>query len=338
MCSYKDFMGRSSLDQLRELAKGFYAATWALTDDFEKARFLLDDHLHTIGLDDMHEAVSAAGGSAQVALVTEYCVLSRWPEFGFPHVVLGPQRMAEMALTRITKETTEGITLPWPSVYVALPPGLEVYSPDTDQMETIDRLSILMHRAHDQDPARQTLGIETGTMLFSWVGSTVNGLTICRGCALPEHFADPFEGKGEDGFLDYAIDDQDERVMGALDRIVVGLCLYMDDPDILEGAKKRATGKTARKKRRRFPHGVENYVLSDNVAIDAREVLSQYVSHGGKSPMVRSFVRPHWQRYRTGKGRTETVLKHRAGFFRGPKNAPMRAHKHRIPEPQKRDN
>lgn len=51
----------------------------------------------------------------------------------------------------------------------------------------------------------------------------------------------------------------------------------------------------------------------------------------GKSPMVRTLVAGHWQRFATGEGRKNRTWKFRQPFWRGPTDAPVAEnHEHRM--------
>lgn len=325
--------GRLTFAEVRKMAQGFYEATWKQSNDPLVVRSLLDDYLYSEGLDGLVLALGE-GSAASIGLITDYQIISQWPMYGHPHVILGAQRTASFALTKIQRETVEDLPFPWDAFFITLPENLlTVESPQTGEQESIDRISVLNHICQPNDPVLAAAGIPAGEQIVSWVATTPSGVQLCRGCMRLDNFVDPIE-TGERGFYDYHMDDQDARVMVCIDKIIVGVCLYMQDPDVRETAKKRTTGKTARKKRLRFPVGLDNYSCPDTVVVDAREVLREYVGKGGKSPIVRSYVRPHWHRFRTGKGRKNVTLKYLEGYMKGPRGAPMKPRNMKIPEPR----
>lgn len=65
-------------------------------------------------------------------------------------------------------------------------------------------------------------------------------------------------------------------------------------------------------------------LLGRSIKVDRLMPQTTRESRGPGSPLtVRTLVSGHWQRYATGKGRTERVWKYRQPFWRGPEDAPV---------------
>ncbi len=79
------------------------------------------------------------------------------------------------------------------------------------------------------------------------------------------------------------------------------------------------------------PRGIHRLIRE--VKVDCRAAVAAYLSgERSKSPTVQTLVRGHYQRVAVGPGRTGRRWVHREPFWRGPEDAPVAVHTHRLAE------
>lgn len=310
----------SSFEIIRKLSQEYYDVTWALTNDQETYVELFDERLRSQGssLNELlaHEDVAGSGHGFLVPIH----VMAKWPVYGFPHVIMGPKRAASFALTSVSDASSvEHLKFPWDVFYVTLPTGLLKMEGGTDY---IDRIAVRIY----EWLGSESLTHRTGDRVIDWMASSKTTYRCMFKTGMCAHdFIDS-------SMLESSMEAEGKRVASCIDKIILGIAQYFENPDLREKAKKRATGKTARKKHKRYPKGITNYIPTEDVLSDAGTVLREYLEKGGKSPVFRSYVRPHWHTFWVGPGRKERRLNYIDGYMKGPKGGPIRLKNQRVPE------
>jgi len=313
-----------SSSQIIDFSMSLFKDTWKIYDNEQEARHALSLKLKDIP---RIQEVFHRGGAASTALKSQLQWCARWPSCGFPTVSLKEKRASAFATTGITKDVGKDVVPPWPAFLIKIPEGfLEILNPQTDTLESIENISVLWFETIKED----TIGLASGTKVWSWVAWTKSGLSINMGAQTKEKWVD---SKIEDpGFFDYQCDSRDERAMVLIKRIIAGVCLHLNSPEHLKLAKKRGQSKNFKRNTTLHFRKFDNYVFGEDTVIDARNVVSKFLEKGGKSPTVQSFTRGHWRTQRYGKNSALKKWINIEGYWRGPEAAPIKVRKTIIKE------
>jgi hypothetical protein len=230
-----------------------------------------------------------------------------WAKSGFQRVVVGHKLAASLMATQA--DDAESMTCsPWDAYLVEVPPELVrvtvhgvvtsfdvvgVWHPDG---EAVRHFVVLSRDSH---------AMLMGRLVFP----------------LPEL------RDGSGGV--FTSDDQAvlNRARDCMARLIISTELEMSDPTRVKRpppSKRPKNGTSA-------PSGVHR--LLREVRVDCREALAAYISgERGTSPSVQTLVRGHFQRVAVGAGRVGRRWVHKEPYWRGPEDAPVAVHVHRLAE------
>jgi hypothetical protein len=220
-----------------------------------------------------------------------------------------------LAATAIPGEVVASIRPPWPAFLVNLE-GVEDLLPDPDRPGFFfDRVEVLYTSVLGGEPTwsfwRKSLSSDERVMLATtpeeW-GSDLDSLQL-------------FDGVAED---------PQARVFQAVSRIVLGACLMMSAPGQVEQTRNRGRSKRFR---RSGPPGMTDFVLGNDVRVDVREPIRDYILRGGSSPTVQSLVRGHWKYQAHGPWHSMRKLIHVEPYWRGPEDGPVVVRAHQLADP-----
>ncbi|MBX3216928.1 MAG: hypothetical protein KF850_33155 [Labilithrix sp.] len=254
------------------------------------------------------EATDIAG--APHAVVCECWWMGRWRADRYPRVVLGPRRAASLMATGVAAEQMSMVVPPWRAFLVEIADSPVVirdpHAPDGSA--PIDRLEVQYSMHHDGQPG------------WTMLASTAFGTGVQRyNVFSPDWINDALVYEGPADAFSLACDAEDLRALSVLSRLVAGLSLSLATPEALADAVRRAKGKSYRA-RRRGPSVLRDYVLGDDVRVDVREAVRDYVTRGGRAPRVQHLVRGHWRTQPHGPERALRKWIHVEPYWRGPES------------------
>jgi hypothetical protein len=258
-----------------------------------------------------------------------------WGLCGFPSLIVGPKRAAYFASTQIRDECAEMFEPPWPAFYVSLrdcPWSTQVGR----ERARYTGMSVFSGKAQPNDLVVLEGDVAPGSRVWTWVAHTeVNHVTVFR--AMYSYNWDskkvnPWTWSVSESSL--PPDEEDVRMSQVLCQLVAGIALeFQSTEGAREAAQKRAHGKGQRDRTRQFstrlPRG-SVYVLGDDVVVDARPAVADYIAGNSSSPSVRSFVRPHPRMQAHGPGWSQRRLIRIEGYWKGPADAPVVIRTHRF--------
>lgn len=234
--------------------------------------------------------------------------MTTWRRCGMPHLIVGAKRTAYYGATRLTTDVE--FLPPWPAFLLSI--NTDVTFLTAEGVERPLRNVLVTYHESGTWHALRLRGSVTLGLPFSW----------------------RFDNCTNEWFHPAASEEQDHnrRAYVILMQIVGGIALeFQAHPDVTEAALKRSSSKSSKLK-----HGPllglsdKTYVFAEDVVVDARPVITDFMSKGGKSPTVRSFTRPHARRQHYGPGNSQVKVIRIEGFWRGPKDGPIAVRSHRF--------
>ncbi len=268
--------------------------------------------------------VLSDGGAGAQGLYTQLRWGADWAASGFPRVDLRPKRSSAFGATRISKEASSHVVMPWKAFLITLPPGIfTAFSPYSEKEVSVLQVQVVQYEAIPED--RHNL--VPGEPLFSFVAQASDGLLLTRTGLSCADWGD--STATEKGAFGLDVEDRDERLLQVLTRIVLGTAVMMTSPKAQELAHSRTGSKSQKQRFCWEPPEIKSYVLGEDVRFDAVRGVGDYIAGNGSSPAVQSLVGWHWRR--TWKGRGEDrrqewgVVKE---YWRGPKDAPVKIRAH----------
>lgn len=244
----------------------------------------------------------------------------RWVTSGFPSIVLGEKRASDFGATEIPK--TLKPTSPFPAFLVILPKGFFVMDREGER-EELQYIYAYQNEVLEGDAVTRQQG-QVGENRWMVI---VNGPSS-ESCLYKSNIF--LHEAGDAGWheptapTDLVGDDADERVLALSCNIVSQVCWAFDQPEVRERTKARAKSKSRRKQLQGMKKPLSNYVFTEDVFMDVTGPVKEYLKTGrGKSPVVRSLVRPHIKRVRYGEKHALTRWQRIEGYIRGPSGAPM---------------
>lgn len=300
---------RASLRDIVELSEIYWRRSYATTDD--------DGAAWESFASSCPELAGAPAPNVAMAFWS-----ARWRSKGFPRVVVGPRRAAVLMATGIRAEQMPDVVPPWPAFLVELTDSPIQINLVNGGTSPIDRIEVHYASHH------------TGAPAWSIIAETPAGPSIHRFNVAPTKWLDDkLEHEPvTDGHSSLEVDDVDLRALTTLSRLVTGLCMSLSDPERYAEARARAKGKSYRA-RRRGPPQLADFVLGDDVRVDVREAVAEYVARGGRAPKVQSLVRGHWKMQAHGVDRALRKWIHVEPYWRGPEDAPVLIRRHTTREP-----
>lgn len=304
---------RLPLTPLMRLAREFYRTSFARTDDDDLAYRICvqcTERGHQFRLDRPPEP-----DDTERADNANSFWMAKWCACGFPRLRIRALRAASLAATAIPGGVVGSVRPPWPAFLVNLE-GVDDLLPDPDRPGFFyDQVEVLYTSVLGGEPTwsfwRKSLSSEArvmlGTRAEDW-GSDLDSLRL----------------------FDHAAGDPQARLFQVVSRIVLGACLMLSAPGQVEQTRNRARSKRFR---RSGPPGMTDFVLGNDVRVDVREPVRDYILRGGSSPTVQSLVRGHWKYQAHGPQYSLRKLIHVEPYWRGPEDGPVVVRAHRLGEP-----
>lgn len=235
---------------------------------------------------------------------------AKWCTSAFPRVRLRSARAAWFAASAISADVMADVRPPWPAFMVQLEGEPLLIDPEHPGVY-YDQIEVLYSTA-------------TGTPTWSFWRRAPYCHNYFRLWTTSEEWASDLNGAR---LFDRDGADPQARIFQVVSRIVLGLCIHLTEPHILDEARHRARSPRFRNVRSGPPQ-LTNLVIGNDVKVDVGEAIREYVRRGGSSPTVQSLIRGHWKRQPHGPGLSERKWIHVEPYWRGPETGPVlvRAH------------
>lgn len=232
-----------------------------------------------------------------------------WCQCGLPRVRVRAARAASFAATSMPPEQATAVVPPWSAFLIELE-NVETMLTLPGSEDPFDRVEVL------------NTSLIAGSPTWSVFARSRGGNVLHR-LLLPED--DWGAQAGDSGLFRDAAVDASERLLQVVCRIVLGTCLALSSPEERETGRHRACSKRFR--RHRHP-GVTDFVVGNDVRVDVRSAVGDYVAGGGVPPAVQSLVRGHWKRQAHGPGGALRRWIQIEPYWRGPEEGPVVVRKH----------
>lgn len=237
--------------------------------------------------------------------------VGKWCASGFPRVRLRTARAALLAATAVPGDMVQEVRPPWPAFLIQLE-GEEQLLADPERPGVYyDQIQVMYSEA-------------TGRPTWSFFRYSPTCVNYSRIWTAPEQWGSDLDSLR---LFDGEELDPQSRIFQVVSRIVLGLCLHLTIPGMLDQARHRAKSKRF-KNDRSGPPQMTNFVIGEDVKVDVRDAIRSYIRSGGSSPTVQSLVRGHWKRQAHGPNHSLRKLIHVEPYWRGPEDGPvvLRAH------------
>ena len=266
-------------------------------------------------------------------------IFADWYDNGMPVVEVGHKLAASYMSTRISKEMTAKIHLPFSTFKIQVPVGaLQLLDCTTGKPAHVTGLyvgntSVIDGNLHSELSSMRPKEILQHVKQSSYLLLvTETGTTVWRSCLDSEEvFTDSDIPDSPLGALDMALEDFDRRALVLAGRLAASVILHISGN---EGYEKVGTGHEnfdSTTNRRRSPHPTyRKFVVTRNVVHDMREAVCEYLRGNRKTLSVQTMVTGHWRWQPHGAGRA--LVKHIfiEPFWRGPEDAPIALRKHKL--------
>lgn len=289
-------------------------------EDFQKAAELMHAHLKK------EEKRRPEWAEAQLlALWTEdfqtlYFFAARWAHFGLPVVQLaGHKYAAALMATSVPKEVR--VKPPWRAFLVELPGGL-ITCEGPRGRDSLRFICVDVRPATRPGEATNPDGwniVAYGDhVTLSRVRVTTDEM---RGdVAIPDREASAFS---------LEVNNEDERVLHILSRLVLSVCMAMSSPDgALNDENVTRVGKDGNKREGDEP-ACRIYKVGRPVDLDCRPALYAYLGGDKRAPLTVQFlVRGHWRDQACGPGQVLRRTIWIKPYWKGPVDAPINVRPH----------
>jgi hypothetical protein len=262
---------------------------------------------------------------------------ARWAEGGFPRVALTTEQTAALMLTDLTEEQVELARPPWRAFVITMPPDALVVEDRDGVSYPLQRVGVMRyetsaasvpHLVHNKRwVVRADFGRGAGDGFYLWSLNRTN----------TELYApDAFRSWDRSPDL-LAMEENEERAIHIIGRLVVNLCVAMSDPTMIRkpaaasapaarGVKQSRTARRAAQ----FSQGV-TYTLGLPVTVNFKDAVHGYVSGDVKQLRnVRWVVRGHFRQQAHGPGRTLRTQKYIEPHWAGREGAPILVRSHKL--------
>lgn len=309
-------------------------ACWRAVNRWPMSGSYTDQELEDALWEGLHRYFTPQGRQMALndpAVMTMIRMGVQWVASTMPVVEVPELVAAALCVTSVAFEPgDEAFQAPWRGFAIEVPPGLiQLVNPEG---QTEDIFVIFVDRSLGFRPDE--------TMQQGWSFVAVAPTTELSQCVLTteELFCDDprsfpgvfFENTSEMLDLDF-------RALTLCRALVRGVILRCTDPDNRTRYHKTFGSSPKARAARRAKYGAlpdfDRYVITDTVAIDAREVVRQFARGERSSPSVRHLVRGHFRNQVCGAGRADRKRIWIQPHWRGEEGLPIATKNHRLASP-----
>jgi hypothetical protein len=240
-----------------------------------------------------------------------YC----WAKYGYRQLVCSHRYAAALMCTRVSDDVLQDLMAPWPCFAVEIPSGLlEIDTVDGGRSPLV---FAFVRRGAWGTRSHQQVG-------WSFVAFAANGLTLWAfNQDLPQLLR--MDRSAVDVALSEEITTFDERSQMLLWRLIIGLCLAMQDRSNVKESK---SVRSPSQQRRFTKEPVcRTYIIGRPPAFDCRDEVRRYLAgdrnrkHGPLT--VQTLVCGHWRHQPHGPGNQQRKVIWIEPFWRGPEDKPI---------------
>lgn len=247
----------------------------------------------------------------------------RWYKEGLP-IVRTDEKYAALLMSTSAKDIEEGsVVPPWPAFAIDLPTTLLFTSTGDGGVSPIKR--IIVHHVDTSLGWKWNFlaASEFGTALWRHGMSTEQLLDVDKKLLQTDY---PLAE-----ILGMEVEEQDERVLLLVGRLIISTCLAMSDPENFH-EQRASKGRGVKFSLSKIPQP-KTFILGRPVSVDCRPQVRDYVEHGSKkgTPLnVLVRVRSHWRRVACGPNHSQRRAQIIASYWKGPKDAPLNVRAHEL--------
>lgn len=262
----------------------------------------------------LHSAMATGMGNALAVRVHSACI-----EAGLPVVEVGHKLASSLVLSKVPLDVIGEMALPFPAFTIKVPDGL---------IGNVKTICVGRHYASPQG-GKPTLG-------FAFVSHSSDATALWN---LQPTLKELLEGEGlqenEEGLrgvLDTDIQEEDNRIVVLIKRLIIGVCLYMEDGD-RESRPIRCVGKSHNNQNRApgtLPAENRVYRLTADVKHSFVQDVKDYVAGTGKRLNVQFMVVGHWRNQTFGPKNSLRRRQFIEPHWKGPETAPIAVRKHKL--------
>ncbi len=234
------------------------------------------------------------------------CWSAEWARLAYP--LIQPNHVYAAALMATAPPPDVEIRAPWPTFYLAVPPGLVTLLSREGEPEPVE--GVLAYVARD----RWTFVAPAMTVEYSRVCFTLDAM---RAGELLDESMGPAWG-------DYGLtaESHDERAALCLSRLLLNACVAMSDPRVV-----RPIGKAHREP---LPTAPRVWEMGRPVRVDCRQAVRDYIRGGSRIPAVQWLVRGHWRNQAHGPERSMRTMRWIEPYWKGADGAPLAVRDHQL--------
>lgn len=235
---------------------------------------------------------------------------ARWADQAFPRFIMSHSYAAGLMATALSEEALEFVRAPYKAFMIDVPDGLLTILNDRTGKEAKLRW-ILVHEVQSDSGRPWQYIAHTDESICTWRHG-VDAKLLCE----PELPENRWEGCA---FM-APKSNRDDRVAALIGRLIVGVCLAVQDPSNLKATSRHV--RTDPSKMR--ADDIRTFRLGKPLKIDCRKNIQDYVA-GVKDRVqsVRTLVRGHWRMQRHGPGLSLKKPIWLQPFWRGPEDGPV---------------
>jgi hypothetical protein len=271
------------------------------------------------------ELATALAEALPVATVMQMVFSAYWVDAACPVIQIPHTYAAALMATDPPAELDE-VRPPWPAFIVQVPSGMLTIRDEVENRRVEVRNITVAYQFCE---ARQRMEWYVTTL-------TETSVSIFRTGVSTQELIDAdlkLLGSTADDAFCFDLDTEDKRTEMLLYRLVVNVCVAMENPDNFKAPKNEHSSKPRREQK--VPPDNRIFKLGKPLELDLRPKLKEYLSHGSKRregapPSVQFLVRGHWKMQVHGKGRLERKRIWITPFWKGPDGTPVLSRPHRV--------
>lgn len=246
-----------------------------------------------------------------------------WYHQGLNQIVLGHKMAAALLATKVNPEAIKDVRPPWRAFYLSLPD--KMFFAQTMEGGQVPVYGVLVAQLVIEDELQWQFVAVTNTSLTLWRHGYTNAM-----------MADDSEWDftGTVNPFSEEVADLDSRTVSMLGRLIINVCLAMNDPTNIKSQPKEGWhgwGSQPRSNRDKFPK-YRTHVLSKETILDCRDVVMEYLRTGKKRGglTVQTLVSGHYKSQTHGAKNSLRKIIWIEPFWRGPDDAPILSHAHTL--------
>lgn len=198
--------------------------------------------------------------------------LARWADNGYPQVVMGHKFAAALLCSTVSNDVLELVEPPWDGFVIEVPNDLLLVHHNTKDCDVSIRRIVVTKHKNVHVPGKKA---------WMYVAQADQGLNLWRFGVdtkdlLPPHLDDMTLKYTDPTMVE--LSDRDERIQALIGRLIVNVCLAMNDPTLVKKVGPAHKDYEANAKKRASPEPTaRTFQVGKPVILDFREKVRDYV-------------------------------------------------------------